>query len=98
MPDNAAVGTTMSIEQCMLDANGGLEQTDAAIERAKAKLREIDEKIEQMRQSRANPVFAEIASELDGHSLTGATIITQLTVRSHQLISNLTRLRPRGRR
>jgi hypothetical protein len=82
----------------MLNANGGLEQTDAAIERAKAKLREIDEKIEKMRQARSNPVFTEIASELDGHTLTGSTIITQLTVRSHQLISNLTRLRPRGRR
>lgn len=98
MPDNAMVGATISIEQCMLDADGGLEQTDAAIERAKAKLREIDEKIEQMRHSQSNPVFTEIASELDGHSLSGATIITQLTVRSHQLISNLTRLRPRGRR
>lgn len=96
---NGMVGEgAVSVEQCMRDANGGLEQTDAAIERARAKLREIDAKIEKMREVQSDPVFSEIASELHGHTLTGATIITQLTARSHQLLSNLTRLRPRIRR
>lgn len=98
MPDDAVVGATMSMKKSMLEAGGELERTDAAIERARAKLREIDDKIEQMRQSPSNPAFTEIAGELDRCSLSGATIITQLTVRSHQLISNLTRRRARDRR
>ncbi|AMV32721.1 hypothetical protein VN12_11400 [Pirellula sp. SH-Sr6A] len=98
MSNDALGGAAVSMEQCMLDANGGLEQTDAAIERAKAKLREIDEKIEKMRETQSDSVFTEIASELHGHSLTGSTIITQLTARSHQLLSNLTRFRSRGGR
>jgi hypothetical protein len=98
MPDEIEVGSTILMEQRAVEAGGGLERTDAAIELARAKLREIDDKIEEMRQSPSNPAFTEIAGELDRCSLSGVTIIKELAVRSHQLLSNLTRRRRCDRR